>query len=312
MNIFNFVKTFKTEKACINYIKDLRLENGITCKKCNKKEKHYWLKSVNKFQCSVCRSRTNIKSGTIMEKSKLSIQMWLTAIHLITTTKKSFSALELQRQLGISCYETVWYMLLKIRIMMGKRDSKYTLKGDIEVDDAFFETYNDRIQKDQHGQKILKRGRGSQRQSKVLVMVESTPKYHEIKNKKKRVMGYVKMSVVDSLDSKTINYELNKGLDKESTIYTDAYKGYNKALDVVDGHIQDVVEPKEAMIKLPWVHTIISNSKKMTLGIHHFVKSKYLQSYLSEFCYKLNRRNFEYRDMFDGLALACIDSSWKD
>lgn len=64
------------------------------------------------------------------------------------------------------------------------------------------------------------------------------------------------------------------------------------------------------MEKLPWVHTMISNSKKMLLGVHHSVGEKYLQNYLNEFCYKLNRRNFEYRDNFDGLLLVCGGTTW--
>jgi len=64
-----------------------------------------------------------------MEQSKLSYRMWLMAIHLVTATKKSFSALELQRQLGHQRYEPVWYMLQKIRCLMGKRDGKFKLAG---------------------------------------------------------------------------------------------------------------------------------------------------------------------------------------
>ena len=76
-----------------------------------------------------------------MHSSKLPLLTWFIAIHLITSTKKSFSAAELQRQLGISCYQTVWEMLHKIRGVMGKRDSRYKLNGSIELDDAFFFYY---------------------------------------------------------------------------------------------------------------------------------------------------------------------------
>jgi len=69
------------------------------------------------------------------------------------------------------------------------------------------------------------------------------------------------------------------------------------------------VEPKVAMKKLPYVHTIISNAKRMTGGIHHSVFKDYLQNYLNEFCYKLNRRNFQ-RDMFDGMLKASVCDTW--
>src|SRR5208283_3894838 len=107
------------------------------------------------------------------------------------TRTKAFSALEIQRQTGYKFYEPIWYMMQKIRISMGKRDAKYKLQGDIEIDDAFFEVVDLSI-KDHFGTKIeedLKRGRGSQKQAKVLVMVESKPNPLQMNpHKKDRIM----------------------------------------------------------------------------------------------------------------------------
>src|ERR1700678_3106270 len=136
MNILEFIKKFPDDQSCKNYLKDLRHDTGITCKTCNIVTKHYWLNAVEKFQCSVCKSRTNLKAGTILMDSKIAMQKWFMCMHLITTTKKPFSALELQRQLDFKRYEPIWEMMLKIRVAMGERDSKYQLNGDIEIDDA--------------------------------------------------------------------------------------------------------------------------------------------------------------------------------
>ena len=48
---------------------------------------------------------------------------------------------------------------------MGKRDGEYELSGVIELDEGFFTT----IKTDEEKDKSLKRGRGSQKKSKVLV-----------------------------------------------------------------------------------------------------------------------------------------------
>lgn len=108
-----------------------------------------------------------------MEGSNLPYRYWLTAMALLTSTKKSFSALELQRQLGHKRYEPIWAMLHKLRAAMGKRDKKYELKEYIEMDEGFFESVNSKGTGDDGGPS--KRGRGSQRQSKVLVAIESAP-----------------------------------------------------------------------------------------------------------------------------------------
>ncbi len=217
---------------------------------------------------------------------------WFMCIHLMTTSKKPFSGLEMMRQLGFKRYEPVWNMMRKIRIMMGKRDERYTLKGTVEMDEGFFEVVSipkrNELGEIIDERKELTRGRGSERQGKVLVSVESEPIEHEFKHKKKRVMGYVKMEVLDDLGSFNINNSVSSNIDKDSHIITDSWRGYSKLKDVVEQHTPMIVKPKESMEKLPWVHTIISNCKRELLGVHHSIGKEYLQLYLNEFCYKLN------------------------
>ncbi len=66
-----------------------------------------------------------------------------------------------------------------------------------------------------------------------------------------------------------------------------------------------LVKPTDAGKVLPWVHTMISNAKRTLLGAHHMVSKKYVQNYLDEFCYKVNRRYFG-EELFDRLLIACV------
>jgi hypothetical protein len=93
-----------------------------------------------------------------MENSKLSYQYWFMAMHLLTSTKKSFSAKEIQRQIRHKRYQPVWEMLHKIRSVMGLRDNEYDLSNEIALDDDFFETMSIQRRKNEP----LKRGKGSQ------------------------------------------------------------------------------------------------------------------------------------------------------
>ena len=318
MNILEFTKKFPDEQSCVIYLKELREKQGIICD--NKVDgipcgctKHWWLDRIQKFQCSKCNSRTNLTSGTMMEKSKIPLTKWFMCIHLMTTTKKPFSCLELQRQLGFKRYEPVWNMMRKVRIMMGKRDERYNLKGTVEMDDAFFEVVTI-PERDELGNKIdrvksLTRGRGSERQSKVLVTVESEPREQTKPYRKSREMGYVKMEVIESTTSENVNGVIENSVDEDSHIISDKFLGFKKVRKVVKKHTRMKVDSKDAMKKLPWVHTMISNCKRELLGVHHSIGKEYLQLYLNEFCYKVNRRNFVYRDSFDGLLVAGLDGN---
>jgi hypothetical protein len=313
MNLLNFHKRFPDEETCRMYLKEKREKEGVVCKNCGG-TKHYWFANMQIWKCANCYSRTSLRAGTIMEKSHLPVLIWFICIHLMTSTKKSFSALEMQRQLGLKRYEPVWYMMQKIRNSMGKRDKKYKLNGQIEVDDAFFEIVDlpekDELGNDKNDDIDSKRGRGSKRQKKVLVMVESTANTKQTNpHKKNRIMGFAKMVTIDELNSVGINYEIKKGISASSVVITDGYRSYARLNEVVDNHIQMIVEPKEAAKKLPWVHTVIANAKRLFVGIHHSIGKDYLQNYLNEFCYKLNRRNFTV-DLFDRMIIAGASNTW--
>lgn len=71
------------------------------------------------YQCKKCRYRTSLRSGTIMEASKLPFQYWFIAMYLMSCTKRSISVYELQRQLGHKRYEPIWAMMHKIHSAMG-------------------------------------------------------------------------------------------------------------------------------------------------------------------------------------------------
>ena len=195
-------------------------------------------------------------------------------------------------------------------------------KGDIEIDDAFFETVDlpkemllggiiteREIESFARGG-MLTRGRGSERQSKVLVMVESTPNpKQENPHKKNRIMGFAKMIVMDDLSGTGINYVVKESMSPSSIVISDGYRGFSGLSEIVEKHNAMVVPQKEAHIKLPWVHAVISNAKRNLLGVHHSIGKGFLQNYLNEFVYKLNRRTFE-SDLFDRMIVAGAHDTW--
>jgi hypothetical protein len=319
MNLLDFIREFPDETSSKNHWREQREKNGIVCKKCGCTQ-HRWVDSLEMWECTQCRFRTSLRSGTIMEDSKLPIYEWYIAMHLLTSTKKSFSAKELQRQLGRKRYEPVWAMLHKLRQAMGIRDEAYELEEFVEMDDAFFSTFIHQTSQEIKGQTKeeqsvendkLKRGKGSQKKSKVLVMAESLPVDENNPNydkySKSRKLGYVKMKVVEDLKKETIDQVVDTNIDKASCVRTDASNSFTNLEKNIKTHEFRKVNNKDLVNQyLPWVHTIISNSKRTLLGIHHLIGRGYLQQYLNEFCYKINRRYFGER-IFDRLVVAGIN-----
>lgn len=295
MNLIEFMKHFPNEESCRLHFRDYRLKKGVVCKKCSHVS-HYWLAGKEQFECKQCGFRTTLRSGTILQSSKLSFWYWYIAMHLMSSTKKGLSAHELRRQLGHKRYEPIWLMMKKIRAHMGKEERSQTLAGMVELDDAYFATSTSKQKK-----KKLKRGKGSQRKSKVTVMAESFPL--EIKGNKERYCGQFKMQVNPSEKRQSVNQIVRNTIAPQSVLFTDQARGYVDLKNLVDVHVSFKSDIDGAN-ELKWVHIAIANAKRTFLGIYHVIKEKYLQLYLDEFCFKLNRRYSV--NLFDNLILSVI------
>lgn len=303
MNIVEFIEEFPDELSCKTHFKKVREKNRITCKNC-KSQRHWWLASKWMWQCSSCNFRTSLRSGTIMEKSKLPFRKWYLAMAFMTYSKKGISAKELQRQLSHKYYEPIWYMMHKLRKSMGQRDSIYSLEGMLEFDEAYFET--ETSLKDRQN---LKRGKGSQKQSNVAIIAESTPLEDIKTGKKSKHLRYYKMKVLSNHKATDIDQTLNDSIAEKSIVFSDRSTSYVNISDYVEVHITEKSTTETTNTTLKWVHIAISNAKRTLLGIYHKIKGEYLQNYLDEFCYKLNRRYFG-ENLFDRLVVANINGNW--
>lgn len=309
MNISEFFNRFPNEEACKTHFKNYRDKVGVTCKKCGSND-HYWLSTINYYKCKHCGFRTSLKSGTVMENSKLPFKYWYMVFMFATSTKKSFSSLEMQRQLNHKYYEPIWSMMHKIRRVMSKADEEFKLDNSIELDEGFFVTVPNKEERQENRE--LKRGVGSQRNSKVFVMVESILNPEQTsKHKPNRIVKRLKMVHVDNYKSDTLTKELNKSVNLSTTsILTDDARHYSKLKGLTNNnHTAINTKNLKSDKVLPWVHKTISNAKRQFLGIYHSIGRDYTQNYLSEYCFKFNRRNTE-EDTFDELLNFSVKYTW--
>lgn len=297
MNIIKFIEQFPDETSCRLHFKNVREQQGLKCKKCGC-SKHYWLQAKWQWQCSECRFRTTLRSGSMMENAKLLFRTWYLAMAFMSYSKKGISATKLQRQIGHKRYEPIWAMMHKIRQAMGNRDAIYRLSDMIEFDEGFFE-----VETSRQSRASLKRGRGSQRQANVAILAESTPLEDISTGKRSNHCRYFKMKVLDSYLKEDINKAIQDNINEKTIVFSDRSTSYVNISDFVEVHIAEKSNRETTTQTLPWVHIAISNAKRTLLSIYHKIKGKYLQLYLDEFCYKLNRRYFGEK-LFDRLAIA--------
>ena len=232
MRLIDFMQVFPDEKSCGRKLREYREAQGVVCPHCGGKE-HYWKGDKKCFECKRCHYRQSLKANTVMHGSQLPLRYWFITMHLLTSTKKSFSAAELQRQLGHKNYMPIWAMLHKLRNAMGKRDAEYTVCGMVELDEGFFSTEAPDSEKD----KPLKRGHGSQKKTKVLVLAETAEGTPAKKSDKPTKVKYIKMFVIDNLKSKTIDGKVKMYVNPNSTITSDDSKSYTNFKSLVKKHV---------------------------------------------------------------------------
>ena len=191
-----------------------------------------------------------------MENSNLPIRIWMMTITFITATKKGFSASELQKQLGMKRYEPVFRMYHKLRAVMGQRDDRYRLEDMVEYDEA----YVGKSTKAQVRSK-LKRGRGTQKQSKVAVMAESTVLEDPESGKLNKSCRYFKMKKIKNLEAKTAQALIKEYIDSDSVLQTDKSTTFSDLSDCIDVHVREISGTKEGNFNLKGVLLAISNLK---------------------------------------------------
>jgi len=132
-----FLEQFGTEAQCEAALEQSRWPQGFVCPCCSETGCSVFIVGAHKmFQCKACRHQTSLTAGTLFQSTKLPLATWFLAIYLVSQAKTGLSALALKRYLGVR-YPTAWLIQHKLMQSMCERETKYTLSGQVQVDDAY-------------------------------------------------------------------------------------------------------------------------------------------------------------------------------
>ena len=114
-----FQRLFPDEAACASYLERSRWKDGFVCPNCHASGDPYrFTNRSGILRCRHCQHNTYLTAGTVMERSHTPLMVWFLAAYLITSQTPGMSALQFQRQLGLSRYETAFQILHKLRASM--------------------------------------------------------------------------------------------------------------------------------------------------------------------------------------------------
>jgi transposase-like protein len=280
------------EEAARTYLEKLLWPDGPVCPHCgvigeatklDREEGSDTHGRTGLYQCNGCRKQFTVTVGTIFEDSKIPLHKWLMAFHLMCSSKKRVSALQLQRELELGSYRSAWFMCHRIRWAMTQSPMAEALKmkGTVEVD----ETYVGGRQKGRRGMP----GPDSNK-TPVLALVERG--------------GDVRSFPLERATLKNIGPVLQEHVDPASHLVTDESAVYYqmkpmfaKHLTVVHGKKEYVRKEENFTVTTNTVESFFALLKHSNYGIHHHMSRKYLGSYCAErdFVYNARKLNDDQR-----------------
>ncbi len=123
-----------SEADCEQFVFQVRFPLGFVCPHCAV-ARGWQLRHGRLIECANGH-KVSLTAGTRLHGSRQPLSTWLYAAYLVSTLTPGISALQLQRQLGLSRYETAFQMLHKIRSVL-VAPGRERLRGQVEVDETF-------------------------------------------------------------------------------------------------------------------------------------------------------------------------------
>ena len=275
---------FTNPEAARKHLEALLWKDGRPCPHCGVLDASTLLKGKSTrpgvYWCNACQAPFSVTVGTCFERSKIALNVWLYANHLIWSSKKGISSHQLARMLGVT-YKTAWFMAHRIREAGTPiPGSEPPLGGDgfvVEADETYI------------GKKDGPKGRkhpgsgGFGHKRTVLSLVERGGKIRSFK-----LGGSTKHEIVG---------KLRENVDPASVLHTDGgrqYKGITQ--DVIAGHesvdhkIEYVREGKHGKVSTNTLEGFFSVFKRGMVGTYQHCGEQHLQRYLAEFDFRANHR----------------------
>jgi transposase-like protein len=267
---------FQDADKARTYLEALRWPNGPVCPHCGSvSDSHYALKGKahrpGLWKCKDCREQFSVTVGTVFERSKIGLHIWLQAVQLLCSSKKGMSSHQLHRTLGVT-YKTAWFMTHRIREAMTSSPNGLLGSGGgtVEAD----ETYWGQI-------KGQRKRQGGAHKHKIVALVERE--------------GDVRAFHVANVTGKTLKPILQNQICKTANLMTDeasAYKAIGRHFASHQTVNHGAGEYSRGNAHTNTVEGYFSILKRGLIGTYHHVAEEHLQRYVTEFCFRYNTRTF--------------------
>jgi transposase-like protein len=273
----DLAQAYADETKARELLESWRWPNGPVCPHC----KNAGEKRISKLEaqsrsrrgvrkgvyfCGACRQQFSVTVGTVLEGSHVPISKWLMALFLLCSSKKSLSANQIHRMIGVT-YKTAWFMCHRIRLAMTPNAGvEPKLEGTVEVDEAFL-------------------GPVPRRKTPLVALIQRS--------------GSARVKVVASVTQKNIGAALDECVSKDAVVNTDEHPAYKNPLKPWKEH-QAVNHSRGeyqrnnqdgSKASTNTAESFFSLIKRALIGAWHHISREHLPRYANEFAFRWNTRH---------------------
>ena len=285
ISLAELFRTYPDDATSERWFIDQRWPEGIAC---------HWCGSTNvqtgcahktmPFRCRDCRKRFSVRTGTVMQSSKLGFQVWLVAMYLVTTSLKGVSSMKLHRDLKVT-QKTAWHLAHRLREMW-KQDGADPFHGPVEADEVYI------------GGKVKTM---SNRRRKQFAGKGPSAGKVTVAGVRDRETKRVRAVVIDGETGPMTRGLVAGSTTADTKLYTDESQIYGRLgnRETVKHRLKEYVRGE---VHTNGIESFWSMLKRGYIGTFHRMSPEHLARYVQEFEGRHNARDLDTADQMTAMA----------
>ena len=236
------------------------------------------------FKCKSkgCRKQFTVTVGTIFESSHIPLRTWLMAFALLCGAKKSMSAKQMQRALGLGSYQAAWHMAHRIRHAMRAEPLQALLRGVVESDEVWIGAGKPRRRAKGDPRPPITREEQASKRVPVMTMIERTSGQLRRRVLRRATHANIKAALLEAVDIRS------RLLTDEAGAYQLVGMGFTGGHGTVNHSQYEYAKPDGTHVNsCESAHALV---RRAIMGSWHHVSVKHLPRFMDELEWAWNHR----------------------